>query len=163
MWHTVERLWSDATERARRLPEERCTNASTASGLSSRPSGTWSSSPTPGRVARSSTSRVPSTRSALPQTSYAPADATALGIDLGARPSYDEVLRGPRRPAWPRFAGILDGLTDADLGRPCTPAPAPGYPEGDRPVWPNASPVVMEEECDHHRYATRDLAVLEAR
>jgi hypothetical protein len=41
-------------------------------------------------------------------------------------------------------------------------SPAPGYPEEPRVVG-ECLGVVMEEECEHHRFATRDLAVLEAR
>jgi hypothetical protein len=37
-----------------------------------------------------------------------------------------------------------------------------GYPEESRSVG-DCLGVVMEEECEHHRYAVRDLAVLEAR
>ena len=57
---------------------------------------------------------------------------------------------------------IVDGLADDDLGRGWARSPAPGYPEGERPVW-ECIGVVMEEECEHHRFATRDLAVLESR
>jgi len=39
--------------------------------------------------------------------------------------------------------------------------PAPGYPEETRTVG-SCLRVVMMEECDHRRYAVRDLAVLEA-
>jgi hypothetical protein len=58
--------------------------------------------------------------------------------------------------------GIVDGLTDTELERICTRAPAPGYPEESRSIG-DCLGVVMEEECEHHRYAVRDLAVLEAR
>jgi hypothetical protein len=57
--------------------------------------------------------------------------------------------------------GIVDGLTDTELERICTRAPAPGYPEESRPVR-DCLGVVMEEECEHHRFAVRDLAVLQA-
>ena len=57
---------------------------------------------------------------------------------------------------------IVDGLADDDLGRGCAQSPAPGYPEGERPVW-ECLGVVMDEECEQHRFATRDLAVLESR
>ncbi len=58
--------------------------------------------------------------------------------------------------------GLADADADADLGRGCAQSPAPGYPEGERPVW-ECLGVVMEEECEQHRFATRDLAVLESR
>ena len=100
-------------------------------------------------------------RLALPQTAYAPADAAALGIELDARPSYAEVMDA-RADRMALVRGILDDLTDSELGRPCRRSPAPGYPEGDRPV-AECLAVVMEEECEHHRFAVRDLAVLESR
>jgi hypothetical protein len=58
--------------------------------------------------------------------------------------------------------GIVDGLTDTELERLCPRAPAPGYPEESRSVG-RCLRVVMNEECEHHRYAVGDLAVLEAR
>ena len=57
--------------------------------------------------------------------------------------------------------GILDGLTDDDLERVCPRLPAPGYPEEARSVGVCLG-VVMKEECEHRRYAVRDLAALEA-
>jgi hypothetical protein len=57
--------------------------------------------------------------------------------------------------------GILDRLTNTELERICTRTPAPGYPEESRPVG-ECLGVVMEEECEHHRFAVRDLAVLQA-
>jgi hypothetical protein len=50
---------------------------------------------------------------------------------------------------------------DADLGRPCQRSPAPGHPDEDRTVI-GCIAVVMDEEIEHHRFAVRDLAVLEA-
>ena len=104
---------------------------------------------------------LPYHRLALPQTAYDPADAAMLGIDLGARPSYAEILAA-RADRMQVVTGILDGLTDDDLGRECPRSPAPGYPEGPRPVW-ECLAVLMEEEIEHHRYAMRDLAVLRDR
>ncbi|MGH3508105.1 MAG: DinB family protein, partial [Nocardioidaceae bacterium] len=57
---------------------------------------------------------------------------------------------------------IVEQLDDAGLGRACSRSPAPGYPEGARAVG-ECLGVVMEEECEHLRFAVRDLAVLEAR
>ncbi len=92
---------------------------------------------------------------------YTPADTTALGMDLDARPSIAEVMkvRADRRAV---VRGIVDGLTDSDLERVCTRAPAPGYPEESRSVG-ECLGVVMTEECEHHSYGVRNLAVLEAR
>jgi hypothetical protein len=57
--------------------------------------------------------------------------------------------------------GIVDGLTDDDLERVCPRLPAPGYPAEARSVGLCLG-VVMKEECEHRRYAVRDLAALEA-
>jgi len=161
MWDTVERLWAGTTERAARLPE---------ASLHERVDDEWSFVETLRHlvfITDSWASRTildqptPFHRLALPQTAYAPADATALGIDLDARPSFAEV-REARADRMAVVRGILAGLTDSELGRPCTRSPAPGYPEGERPV-AECLAVVMEEECEHHRFAVRDLAVLESR
>ena len=44
----------------------------------------------------------------------------------------------------------------------CLRSPAPGYPEEERPVG-ECLGVLMEEECEHYRFAVRDLSILEAR
>jgi hypothetical protein len=104
---------------------------------------------------------MPYHRFGLPQSWYAPDDAVALGIEVDARPSYAEVL-AVRADRMALVRGLVDGLTDAELGRRCARSPAPGYPEESRVVG-ECLGVVMEEECEHHRYAVRDLAVLEGR
>jgi DinB superfamily len=160
MWDTVERLWSDTVARARRLPEP---------ALHERVDEEWSFVETLRHlvfITDSWASRTildqprPYHPLGLPQTAYAPQDAAALGIDLAARPSYPEVaaVRAQRMGV---VRGIVAGLSDADLGRPCTRSPAPSYPAGDRPV-AECLAVVMEEECEHHRFAERDLARLAA-
>jgi hypothetical protein len=104
---------------------------------------------------------MPYHRLGYTHSSYPSAEAAAIGIDLDAHPSFDEVmavrvdrLRVVRR--------ILGDLSDDDLERLCVRTPAPGYPEEPRRVR-ECLQVVMIEECEHHRYAARDLAVLEAR
>ena len=161
MWETVERLWADTVARAGRLPE---------AALQERVDGEWSFVETLRHlvfITDSWASRTvldqpsPFHRLALPQTAYAPADAAALGMDLDARPSLAEVMAA-RADRMALVRGIFAGLTNAELGRPCTRSPAPGYPEEDRAV-AECLAVVLEEECEHHRFAVRDLAVLEAR
>jgi hypothetical protein len=56
---------------------------------------------------------------------------------------------------------IVAGLTDDGLGRSCRRSPAPGYPEEERTVI-DCITVVLDEEIEHHRFAVRDLAVLES-
>jgi hypothetical protein len=160
MWDTVERLWSDTVAGADRLPEP---------ARHERVDGEWSFVETLRHLVYITDSwasrtvldeEMPYHRLGLPQTAYAPADAAALGMDLDARPSFAEVMT-VRDDRVTLVRGLVDGLTDAELGRMCTRAPAPGYPEGERSVG-ECLGVVMEEECEHHGYAVRDLAVLEA-
>ena len=60
-----------------------------------------------------------------------------------------------------RSEGNTRLYTDDDLERVCPRLPAPGYPEEARSVGLCLG-VVMKEECEHRRYAVRDLAALEA-
>ncbi len=161
MWDTVEGLWSGTVDRASRLPE---------SDRHERVDGEWSFIETLRHLVFITDSWVSRTvldvelpfhPLSLPQTAYAPADAAALGIDLDAKPSFAEVMT-VRADRMALVRGLVDGLTDAELGRMCMRAPAPGYPEGERSVG-ECFGVVMEEECEHHRFAVRDLAALESR
>lgn len=161
MWDTIERLWADTVARAERLPEparqERvddewsfvetlrhlvfATDAWAGSAILERP--------------------APYHRLGLTHTAYPPADAAALGIDHAARPTFADVM-AVRADRMAMVRGIVDSLTAAELERSSQRAPAPGYPEEPRPVG-RCLRVVMTEECEHRRYAVRDLAVLEAR
>ncbi|HEY0167539.1 MAG TPA: DinB family protein [Jatrophihabitans sp.] len=160
MWDTLEGLWAETVARAERLPEQ---------ALHERVDDEWSFVETLRHLVFTTdawASRtvldepMPYHRLGLPQTAYSPTDAAALGMDLDARPSYAQVLQA-RADRMALVRGIVDGLTDTELARACTRAPAPGYPEEARTVGGCLS-VVMDEECEHRRYATRDLAVLEA-
>jgi hypothetical protein len=161
MWDTIERLWSETVDAALRLPDaarfERvddewsfvetlrhlvfCTDAWASRTILDDP--------------------MPYHRLGYPHSAYPPAEAAALGVDLAARPSFDEVMDA-RASRTAVVRGIVDGLTDGELERLCSRSPAPGYPEEARTVG-RCLAVVMKEECEHRRYAVRDLAVLEAR
>jgi hypothetical protein len=160
MWDTIERLWAETVACARRLPEP---------ALHQRVDGEWSFIETLRHLVFATDKwagymildkPVPYHPLGLPQPGSASADAAALGIDLDARPTLAEVLkvRGTRIAL---IRGIVDGLTDDDLERVCPRLPAPGYPQEARSVGLCLS-VVMKEECEHRRYAVRDLAALEA-
>jgi len=161
MWDTIERLWSETVARARRLPEsvrhERvddewafvetlrhlvfCTDAWASRAVLDDP--------------------MPYDRLGYPHSSSPPSDNAAMGIDLGAHPSFDEVM-AVRTDRMAVVRRIVDGLSDDDLERVCARSPGPGYPDEPRTVR-QCLRVVMREECEHHRYTVRDLAVLEAR
>jgi len=160
MWDTIERLWAQAVERAGRLAP---------AALTRQVNEEWSFAQTLRHlvfITDAWASRtvldeeMPYHPIGLPQSWYPAADAAALGIDLTARPDYGEILavRADRMAVMRR---IVAGLTDDDLGRLCHRSPAPGYPD-EQPSVVNCIAVVMDEEIEHYRFATRDLAVLEA-
>jgi hypothetical protein len=160
MWDTVERLWSETLTRAQRLPE---------ASLHERVDDEWSFAETLRHLIFATDAwalrtildePMPYARLGLTHTSYPHDDALALGIDLDATPTLDDVLE-VRADRMARVRGIVAGLTEAELSRTCSRPPAPGYPDEARTVG-RCLRVVMDEECEHRRYATRDLAVLEA-
>jgi hypothetical protein len=163
MWDTIEHLWAGTIARAGRLPE---------AALRQRVDDEWSFVETlrhlvlvtdkwAGRAILGEPS--PYHPLGLPQPGYPPADAAALGIDLDARPSLAQVMeaRGSRMTL---VRGIVDGITDASLERECLRLPAPGFEGYSEETWSvgRCLRVVMKEECEHRRYAVRDLAALEA-
>jgi hypothetical protein len=161
MWGTLERIWAQTVARAERLPEP---------ARHERVDDEWSFVETLRHLVFATDAwaartvldePMPYHRLGLTQTGYPAADAAALGIDLDAHPSFSEVMAA-RADRMAVVHGIVDGLTDDELERLCERTPAPGYPEEPRPVG-HCLRVVMREECEHHRYAVRDLAVLETR
>lgn len=164
MWDTIERLWAETVARAGRLPEP---------DLHQRVDGEWSFVETLRHLVMATDKWAGYMILDKPRpyhpfglldtsssSSYTPADVAALGIDLGARPSLAQVLE-VRATRMALVRGIVDGLTDDDLERVCPRLPGPGYPEQARSVGLCLG-VVMTEECEHRRYAVRDLATLEA-
>ncbi len=160
MWDTIENLWSQTVARAGRLP---------GPALHQRVDDEWSFAETLRHLVLATDKwaghmilgkPVPYHRLGLPGTATPAADAVALGIDLGADPSLAEVLevRGTRMAM---VRGITDGLTDDNLERECPRLPGPGYPD-EAYTADRCLNVIMREECEHRRYAVRDLALLEA-
>jgi len=160
-WQTIEGLWADTVARARRLPEpllheqvdDEYSFTETLRHL------IFATDAWAGRSILGD--EKPYARLGLTHSSYPPDDARALGIDLGAQPSFDEVLE-VRAERLAVVGAIVEGLTDASLEQTSDLPPAPGYPEETRTVR-RCLRVVMNEECEHRRYAVRDLTVLESR
>ena len=159
-WRAIEALWAATVERARRLPD---------AALHEQVGGEWSFVETHRHLLFAGDAWVgsavleeeqPYHRLGYPASGYPPADAAALGIELDARPSLDEVLtaRAGRSAAVGR---VIDALTEAELGRVCTRKPSPLYPDQEYTVG-RCIRVVLREEAEHRRYAERDLAALEA-
>jgi hypothetical protein len=158
MWDTIENLWSQTVARAGRLPE---------SALNQRVNDEWSFAETLRHLILATDKWAgqailgkpsPYHRLGLTDTHTLAADAATLGIDLDARPSLAEVLE-VRAARMAMVRGIVDGLTDDDLARE-RPS-MPGYPDETVTVGRCLS-VIMREECEHRRYAVRDIAVLES-
>ena len=160
-WDAVERMWDATLARARRLPE---------AALHERVDGEWSFVETQRHLLFAADAWLgnavleedaPFHPLGLPAGGTPDDDAAGLGLTLGATPSPDDVLA----PRLARRAGVrrlVDGLTDADLERTCGRRPADFYPDAEYVVR-RCLRVVLREEVEHHRYAVRDLAVLEAR
>jgi DinB superfamily len=160
MWATIERLWSETVERARRLPEERL-HESVDEEYSFAETLRHLVFATDAWVGRSVLGHErPFSRIGIAHSSYPPDQARALGVDLDAAPTLDEVLE-VRAERMAVVRAIVDELTEAGLERSSDLAPAPGYPEEARTVR-RCLGVIMGEECEHRRYAVRDLAVLES-
>jgi uncharacterized damage-inducible protein DinB len=161
MWDTLQRLWAETAARAEKLPE---------AARYEQVDGEWSFTETMRHLVFATDAwaarpildqECPFHPLGLPHSVY-PRDAAAkLGLELMGEPSYAEVMdaRGDRQALVRR---LVDGLTDDEAARVCTRTPAPGYPEDPHTVG-QCLAVIMDEECEHRRYAVRDLALLEAR
>jgi len=162
-WGVLERRWSETVERARRL------GAVDPDLLHERVDGEWSFVETLRHLVFATDAWIgrallgdPSPWSPLDLPHDDMADIPEVPRDLGVRPSLDEVLE-LRRDRMATMRRVVEGLTQEQLAGTTTPVTEPGYPE------PEAYPVqrvvgcIVNEEWHHHQYATRDLAVLEAR
>jgi uncharacterized protein YjbI with pentapeptide repeats len=86
-------------------------------------------------------------------------DPGAWGLEAGANPSLDEVL-DVRRARMDEVEHTIAALTPEELKRVCVPPDAPGHPNSQHTVLACLH-VILNEEWEHHRYAVRDLEVLE--
>ena len=81
------------------------------------------------------------------------------GLDPDADPSLDQVL-DLRRERMDEVGDVIAGATAQELERNCIPPSSPGHPRKTYTVL-HCLHVVLNEEWQHHRYAVRDLTVLE--
>jgi hypothetical protein len=91
----------------------------------------------------------------LPEFVDRPAD---LGIDMDATPSYAEVL-DLRADRVARVRDFLTGVTPERLSEECE---GPVWHGGQRLSVLRCLRVILNEECEHHRFAERDLDLVEA-
>ena len=162
MWEVVEGLLAQDVERVRRLP---------AGAADERVGGEWSFVENQrhlvlatdcwfGRALRGEAH--PFHPLGLPDTSWPHEMIEAEGLDVTAAPTLDEVL-AVRAGRTEQVRAYLAGLTDEGLE-----ATVPGTPNDEFPADAvltvrECLGTIIEEECEHHRYVARDLAVLEAR
>jgi hypothetical protein len=83
------------------------------------------------------------------------------GIDPDADPPLDQVLDA-RRGRMQEVREVIAAVNAEELERNCVPPDSPGQPRKDHTVL-QCLHVVLKEEWQHHRYAIRDLAVLQKR
>ena len=159
-WDAIETLWEATLDRARLLPEAK---------LHERVDGEWSFVETQRHLLFASDAwlgnavledETPYHPLGFPAGGM-PADAAAkLGLTLEATPTLNEVL-APRLLRMATMRRVVEGLTEAELDRTCGRKPAEPYPDQEYVVR-RCLKVVLKEEAEHHRYASRDLTVLEA-
>jgi uncharacterized damage-inducible protein DinB len=161
-WDRIETLWLDTIAHAERLPED---------ARHERVRGEWSFVETlrhlvfavdvwVGRMVGDEP--MPYHRLGLPPTDYpSEAAAGALGVELSARPAYAEVVaaHADRRE---QLRAVLGTITDSQLEQMRTAAPAPPWEVESHSVR-HCLTVVINEHCEHRRFAERDLAMLQAR
>jgi hypothetical protein len=159
-WEVIESLWAATLERARLLPEIR---------LHERVDGEWSLVETQRHLLFASDAwlgnavleeQAPYHPLGFPAGGMPADQAAQLGLTLDATPTLDEVL-APRRRRMATMRHVVETLTEGELDRTCARKPAEPYPDQEYVVR-RCLKVVLKEEVEHHRYAVRDLAVLES-
>jgi hypothetical protein len=158
-WAMIENIWGGTITRARKLPEP---------VLHEQVGGEWSFVQTQRHLVLATDCWLRRMVKGIAQP-YHPwglggswlTSPRRWGIDPDADPSLDEVLVLRRE----RMDEVRDAITGAkaeDLERNCVPPNAPGHPRKDHTVL-QCLHVILKEEWQHHRYAVRDLEVLEKR
>ena len=159
-WDAIETQWEATLDRARLLPEAK---------LHEQVNGEWSFVETQRHLLMAGDAWLgnavleedaPYHPLGLPYRGMPPDAAAKLGLTLEATPTLDEVL-APRLARMATMRRVVDGLTETELDRVCGRKPADSYPDQESIVR-RCLKVVLKEEAEHHRYAVRDLAVLEA-
>jgi hypothetical protein len=158
-WAMIEDLWSGTVTRARQLPEP---------VLHEQVNGEWSFVQTQRHLVLATDCWLRRMVKGISHP-YHPwglggswlTSPRRWGIDPDADPSLDQVL-GVRRERMDEVREVIAGATAEELQRNCVPPATPGHPRKDHTVL-KCLQVVLKEEWQHHRYAVRDLAVLEVR
>ena len=159
-WDAIEMQWAATLDRARLLPEAK---------LYEQVDGEWSFVETHRHLMFASDAWLgnavleedaPYHPFGFPAGGMPTDEAAKLGLTLEATPTLDEVL-AIRHARMATMRRVVDQLTETELDRVCGRKPADPYPDQEYVVR-RCLKVVLKEEAEHHRYAVRDLAVLEA-
>ena len=159
-WDAIEALWAATFDRARRLP---------IAMLHEQVDGEWSLVETQRHLLFASDAWLgnavleedaPYHPWGFPAGGMPPDVAARLGLTLEATPTFDDIL-APRLARMAVTQRVIDELTEAELDRVCGRKPADPYPD-QQYIVRRCLKVVLREEAEHHRYAERDLALLEA-
>jgi hypothetical protein len=158
-WAVDEKVWAETVERARRLPEEK---------LNERVDGEWSFIQTLRHLVFATDSWVrramqgdpfPYDDLGLPFTEME--EIPGIRNDVDARPALGHVL-ALRADRMASVSEVIAGLTDEQLAGSTEPVTEVGYPESESFPVRRCLAAIMIEEWEHHLFANRDLAVLEA-
>jgi DinB superfamily len=158
-WVMIEDLWSGTVARARKLPEP---------VLHEQVDGEWSFVQTHRHLVLATDCWLRRMVKGIARP-YHPwglggswlTSPRRWGIDPDADPSLDQVL-DLRRERMDEVRDVIAGANAEELERNCVPPDSPGHPGKDHTVL-QCLHVVLKEEWQHHRYAVRDLEVLEKR
>jgi hypothetical protein len=159
-WDTIEALWDQTVERARRLPPD---------SLHESVDGEWSFIETLRHLVfatdcwiRRAIGGDPAPWHALGLPWDEMPDTPGVPRDRDARPSLDEVL-ALRRDRMASVREVIDGLTDASLVSETKPVEGPGWPPPRSFGVREILRVILNEEWEHRLYAERDMDAIEAR
>jgi len=158
-WTMIEDQWRETCARARRLPEPM---------LHERVNGEWSFVQTQRHLVLVTDCWLRRTVKGI-AAAYHPwgiggswlTSPRRWGLDPDADPSLDDLL-AVRSERMDEVSEVVAGATPRKLERNCTPPDSPGHPRTDHTVL-ECLHVLFKEEWQHHRYAIRDLEVLESR
>lgn len=159
-WDTLERLWQQTVERARKLDPEL---------LHERVDGEWSFIETLRHLVFATDAWVrravlgdPSPWHPLDLAHDEMPDVPGVPRDRDARPSLDDVLE-LRADRSATMRQVLAELTEDKLAARTEPVAAPGYPDSKSFPVRRCLLTVINEEWEHRLYAERDLDTLQSR
>jgi hypothetical protein len=154
-WSVIEGMWQATHERVRRLPEPM---------LHERVDGEFSFVETVRHLVAGTDSWVLRCVLGLQDHWWPPGLTVRPWGDLGPDPDdppLGEVL-GAQKDRLSRVRELVDELTEPELDRICAQNPEPGYPAVTTHPVRRCLRSPIAENWEHHRYACRDLDVLEA-